>query len=260
MENEREQPAGPQPTECSNVRYLDEWRAQHRRYYAAKTEALRGRKVRRNPPSKRPTGLSAGRGPGGVGKWSGSILGAGTPPTPVSYGPRRWTWVVWCLPLAAGLALWLWLKPGGAPPAGPPAAEARPVLHLWAPGAWAQDEQLQAILSGFQDARGVTVRWESRPIDSHELFHALLVGAAPDVILVDEETGWRLVGMDALLPLVVPADGEPVQYVLPLAQETLWVRALRAAIPRRARHPELARALVAYLATAASGGSAAGIQ
>src|SRR5690606_2961589 len=107
---------------------------------------------------------------------------------------------------------------------------------------------------------GVTVRWQSRPVEPYELFHAVMVGPAPDVLLVDHDMGLRLIGMDALLPLADPVDGEPAQYVLPLAEDTLWAQALRAAIPRRTAHPDLARALVAHLATAASSRPAGGVQ
>lgn len=245
MENERQnsQPPSSQERkpELDNVRYLDEWRAQHRRYYTAKTEALRARKGR------------VGR----TGQRQGSSTRPSWPPpyrpAPISPLPkaaaRRWAWLFWCLPLVAGAIAWFAVSWDGRAPA-PPAGEQAPVLELWAPAAYGRDAELQALLLAFEEAHGVKVRWQARPLDSYELMHTILVGPAPDVILIDQETGLRLVGMDALLPLVEPQEGEPPQYVLPLAEETFWVRSLRAAIPRRAAHPDLAQAFVAYLTSA----------
>ncbi|HEY8496539.1 MAG TPA: hypothetical protein VIK98_05860 [Limnochordales bacterium] len=247
MENERQdsQPRNSQERkpEPDNVRYLDEWRAQHRRYYAAKTEALRGRKGRLGRTGQRQ---------GGATRSPGSWPYRPAPIGPVPAAPaRRWTWLFWCLPVVVGAIAWLAASGNDSAPA-PPASEQAPVLELWAPGAYGRDAELQALLLSFEEAHGVKVRWQARPLDSYELMHALLVGPAPDVILIDQETGLRLMGMDALLPLVEPQEGELPQYVLPLAEETFWVRSLRAAIPRRAAHPDLAQAFVAFLASAVS--------
>ncbi|HEY8417743.1 MAG TPA: hypothetical protein VIK93_06875, partial [Limnochordales bacterium] len=246
-----------------NVRYLDEWRAQHRRYYAAKTEALRGRRQRRahaaiKPASPR-TPSYPGYFPPGPASRPPGYFSAGQPAAAPSSSSRRWTWVLWCLPLLAGVGVWLVLTTGDGSRAAPQAVEAPPVLHLWTPGLMSQAPELAALVRGFEETHGVTVRWQAGPVDSWELIHAVMVGQSPDVVLVDQELGARLTAMNALLPLVPPAEGEPVQYTLPLGEETLWVRALRAAVPARSRHPDLARALVAYLASAAGAASGAGI-
>lgn len=247
MENERQEPQPPHvqqnKPELNNVRYLDEWRAQHRRYYSAKTEALRGRKGRAARRAQHQAG--APRPP-----WSPAERHTFIRPVPPAPA-NRWTWLWWCLPLVAGIAVWVALSGSGGAPV-PPATPQVPVLELWAPGAYGHDAELQALLAAFEESHGVKVRWQARPVDSYDLMHTLLVGPAPDVILIDQETGLRLIGMDALLPLFEPYEGEPPQYVLPLAEETFWVRSLRAAIPRRAAHPDLAQAFVAYLASAVS--------
>lgn len=272
MEHEGQQPEEHQPAERNNVRYLDEWRAQHRRYYAAKTEALRGRRLRRaqgrdprgvaGPPRPR-HGFPLGHAPFRGGRPAPRSAAAGQAPRLVwssRAAPRRRAWVLWCLSLIAAVALVLGLRSDRPSQADPPAAPPPPVLHLWAPRALGRDPDVQALLQRFEEIHGVTVRWQSRPVEPYELFHAVMVGPAPDVLLVDHDMGLRLIGMDALLPLADPVDGEPAQYVLPLAEDTLWAQALRAAIPRRTAHPDLARALVAHLATAASSRPAGGVQ
>lgn len=264
MEHQRDEPTSPKEFGLDNVRYLDEWRAQHR---PRDRQGIRGGRNRprqarsRAHPPTRPLASggrrqAARRAPTAArSPWTSEGLGV---PALVPRRPARRSglWTLCCLGVLAGaVAWWILAQDAPAPPSGPPAP---PVLHVWAPGAGAADGALIELLAPFEESYGVRVRWDTRPAPAYELIQTLLVGRSPDVVLVDHETASRLAAMEALLPIAAGAEaaaegGMPPPFVLPLGADTLWARSLRAAIPRRAAHPDLAQALVEYLASAPAG-------
>lgn len=160
-----------------------------------------------------------------------------------------------------------------------PVVDPPTILRIWFADARERDNELVQLLNTFGDAHGVEIEWRrSGSADGYELIHAVLVGPAPDVIFVDGDMGARLLAMDALLELfdedqrltdefaeptgtgaTYPSDAltadeqsaTPLsheRYMLQLAEETIWVRSLRAAIPRQAGNPDVARLFVAFLA------------
>lgn len=109
------------------------------------------------------------------------------------------------------------------------------VLHVLVADGRPPDDDLAALLSRFEASHNVVVQWRSSPAEEYNLYHDVLVGPAPDVILLDMETLTRLLAMDALLEI---------------GGETVRVSPTQAAIPRHARNPELARLFLQYLSEA----------
>ncbi|MBO8142775.1 MAG: hypothetical protein H0Z37_11500 [Firmicutes bacterium] len=229
-----------------NVRYLDEWRAQHRRYFAAKTETLRRRKQRQSRPPGR-TGSHAGE------RWPRPEAAATQQSLPAEQAafPRKTSWLPWLMLPIVAAAGWVWLASSPAPARDAHPAPLPAVLRVWAPDLYGREAELEALLTGFEEAHGVQVTWQSGPIPPHELVQVMLAGPAPDVLLIDQETAVRLLGVDGLMPL---GGDDSAQYWLQLGEENLWVRSLRAAIPRRAANPNLALSFLDYLSQTASAG------
>lgn len=173
-------------------------------------------------------------------------------------GRRRRAAIRWLMVLAAGALVVLLLRAIPSREPGP-MVDPPPVLKIWVADGREHEQDLARLLNDFSEAHDVNVQWRTSNVDTYELIHTVLVGPAPDVILVDGETGARLLAMDALLELfVTDSDEEALAslsrdgYLMQLAEETMWVRSLRAAIPRQADNPHLARRFIAYLAGAAS--------
>lgn len=151
---------------------------------------------------------------------------------PYTAGQRRRRRLVMFLTAAGTIALLIFLLRGMhagdiGPMVDPPA-----VLHVLVADGIQPDNDLAALLHDFETTHDVVIQWRSSPADDYTLYHHVLVGPPPDVILVDADTSARLLAMDALLEI---------------AEETVRVRPTHAAIPREARNPELARRFLSHL-------------
>lgn len=258
-----------------NVHCLDEWRAQqrHKRLNAPRSPWMykqRGTKERLRPERR--------NGAGGVRPysytrtvdWTNSRHLSNRPHNPPLYivkGKKRRpllkhaSTLLWLGTFTAivliGLIL-LWTVRIDEPPSLEPSP---PIIRLWT----ALDEerlaQLDTLLAAFERQHDVQIDVQNGLPPLYDLVPTLTAGYGPDVMLVDYDTGMHLFAFDALQPLAderqadEPTEGaktdsapNPEAYILPMGEDSLWVHALRAVIPRHARHKQLARQLVSFVA------------
>lgn len=202
---------------------------------------------------------------------TGSVLGRRN-----SFGRRVMSALVWIG--GAAILIGLLLLWNSRPSQRLPPEPMPPLLRLWAA---VDDDHVSALLSvleDFEHEHGVQIELHNNLPPSYDLVRTLMSGYGPDVMLIDAEMSARLLGLEALQPLSEPivADaGDPGErpdlrieadpgagsdpdpdayvlhpdaYILRLAEESLWVRSLRAVIPLHVRDAALARQFVAYIA------------
>lgn len=252
----------------ASIHYLDEWRARHPRWYSSKAEGRAGR-------SRRGVGQRRGQGQSGSGRRGypgryfneyprSSTYGRRTP-RPVSsihggatpFRTRTRPYVIW-FTVVGIIALLIIVTRSLPTNQDGPLVDPPTTLRIWFADARGQDDELVQLLNTFSETYGVEVQWRSSGADPHEIIHTLLVGPAPDVVFIDGDMGERLLAVDALLELFEHGDGPGAEasrdhYLLQLAQESMWVRSLRAAVPRLAPNPDLARRFISYLADIVAG-------
>lgn len=134
-----------------------------------------------------------------------------------------------------------------------------PVIRLWATIDDGRIDELAEVVYTFEREHGVRVEVTNRLPPVYDLVPTLMAGHGPDVMLIDGRVSMHLLSTESLHPLRdederLPPEEELVaddagMYILPLADETLWVHALRAVIPVHSRNVDAARRFVNYIAS-----------